>query len=167
MMGPMRHRRPNEGMVLAALLTGCGGETPTPVDGEVEIIRGADGETWLDLTIAGQDLNIADGNTVVIQIGTPDFAPERLGHAVTQLAGGGFSVDFPDVWEHGLYKKKVIFFDLDDDGACDGTETVLVDFSASLDDRVLTATAPLEPGGIWGDFFLGTCAELVADWPSE
>ena len=150
---------------LLAVVVGCGGGAEDA--GEVDIIRGEDGETWLDLTVAGQDIGAGDGTVVIIQIGMPDRPPERLGHAVTHLANGGFSVDFPSVWEYGLYKKKVILVDVEGDGGCGEGDTIHVDYSASLEDRVMTAVAPAETGELWGDFFVAACTDFLADWPAE
>ena len=150
---------------LLMVVVGCGGSTEDAAD--VDIIRGEDSETWLDLTVAGQSIVAADDTPVIIQIGMPDRPPERLGHAVALLANGGFSVDFPAVWEYGLYKKKVILVDVDGDGRCGEADTILVDYSASVEDRVMTAVAPAEAGGLWGDFFAAACADFVADWPDE
>jgi hypothetical protein len=144
----------NRWLVLA-LLAGC--DEPTEVVTDVQIVRGDPASTWLDLTITGAELTVLDGTQVVIQIGMPDRAPERLGLAITETADRGFTVRFPSVWESGLYKKKVILFDLDGDLACTDGETVLVDFSAAVASVEMTTA----------DFFAADCSEYVADWPAE
>lgn len=88
----------------------------------------------------------------------PDRPPERLGRAVTEAHDGAFPVvAFPDVWELGLYKRKVVLVDLDGDGACGAGDTVLTDYSASVEDVAMTTA----------DFFPSECADFVADWPDE
>jgi hypothetical protein len=145
----------NRWLVLAALLAGC--EEPAEVLTDVRIVRGDPTSTWLNLSITGAELTVLDGTQVVIQIGMPDRPPERLGLAITETSDRGFTVSFPSVWELGLYKHKVILFDLDADLACDDGETVLVDFSAAVEDVDMTTA----------DFFPGDCTEYVADWPAE
>jgi hypothetical protein len=154
--------RYNEGManrwvVVAGLgLAGCGGGSEA--DPDVVIIRGDPASEWLDLTIEGAELDAPQGTAVILQIGMPDRPPERLGRAVTEVHDGVFPVVvFPDVWELGLYKRKVVLLDLDGDGACGDGDTVLVDFSASVVDVAMTTA----------DFFPSDCTELVADWPDE
>jgi len=148
-------------------MAGCGGADGGPPDDGVEIIRGAEGAAWIDVTLAGEGLDVPAGTTVIMEIGIPDRAPERLGHAVTHVEAGAFSVAFPSVWESGLYKQKLVLLDLDDDGQCDDGEPLLADYSASEQARTLTARPPGEGGFLWGDFAAGECADFVADWPTQ
>lgn len=146
------------GIVAVCVLLGCGTDDSGPDRMEgVQIIRGDPGLTlWTDLTIEGSGLSVPDGTWVIVQVGTPERPPERLGYAETRVAGGAFSVHFPDIWEPGLYKKKVVLVDLDGDGACDRGELVFLDQRASAVDETI---------GL-GDFEPATCAEVIADWPA-
>jgi hypothetical protein len=136
-------------------------------DPQVTIIRGDDDTDWLDLTIEAYGLDAPDGTPVLIQLGMPHRPPERLATASFPLVNGAFTVHFPQVWELGLYKQKVIHLDLDADGACTDADLVVVDFSASVSDTTLTLT-PAIPGSIlWGDFFLADCDVVDPDWPEQ
>jgi len=151
---------------LVALIAGCGAADGAPPDNGVHIIRGADdGTPRIDLTIAGEGLDLPTGTTAIIQIGTPSHEGERLGHAVVDVDAGAFSVTFPKVCESGSYKQKTVLFDLDDDGICDDGEPVLTDTDAVDGGPTVVVRAPSD--GAWGDFLVGTCADFVADWPTE
>ncbi len=136
-------------------LAACGSEGDS---GDVTIIRGAPEQTdWLDLSIDAQAVDAAEGTPVLIQLGMPDRPPERLGSAELTITDGGFSVQFPSVWELGLYKRKVLLLDHDGDGACSASDTVMVDYSAAVEDVAMT----------WENFFAGDCEVFVAEWPTE
>jgi hypothetical protein len=137
--------------------------TPDPT---VRIIRGDDElNGWSDLTVIGAGLDVPDGTIVLIQIGIPDRPPERLGLARTTLTDGGFSVHFKDVWELGLYKKKVVFADLDGDGVCTDADLAWVDYSAFAADMTLRILPPDSQSGLWGAFLQTDCSDVVPDWP--
>jgi hypothetical protein len=135
-------------------LAACGSEGDS---GDVTIIRGAPETEWLDLTIDAEAVDAAEGTPVLIQLGMPDRPPERLGSAELTITGGGFSVHFPSVWEYSLYKRKVILLDHDGDGACSASDTVVVDYSAAVEDVAMT----------WASFFAADCEVFVSEWPTE
>ncbi|HTM22689.1 MAG TPA: hypothetical protein VL172_19335 [Kofleriaceae bacterium] len=149
----------NSRVIASALLLfigACGGDDGG--GGDVTIIRGApDQADWLDLTIDATAVDAAEGTPVLVQIGIPDRAPERLGSAELAVEGGGFHVTFPDVWELGLYKQKVVVIDNDGDGGCGAGDSVRADFSAGLEDTTLT----------WANLQAADCELYVADWPTE
>jgi hypothetical protein len=158
------------GVAVAAIAVGwagCSGNGNRQPEGDVTtIIRGEAGASWIDLIIKGEQLDAPDGTRVVVQVGMPERPPERLGYAETRLAGGAFRVVLPDVWETGLYKKKVILLDRDGDRACDGGERVLADLRAEVGDEITLVAAPSSPE-LWGDFFVAGCDDFVADWPRQ
>jgi hypothetical protein len=151
---------PKRWMVIAALLAGCsegsdGGGDPTGPD--VSIIRGDPAEEWIDLRISGDGIDAPDGTAVIVQIGTPESATERLGLAVLALDGGAFAIDLPDVSEPGLYKRKIVLVDLDGDGACGSGEPMFANSSAPFVDTAITTA----------HFDTADCRDYVVDWPTE
>jgi hypothetical protein len=136
-------------------------------DPQVTIIRGDDDTDWLDLTIDAYGLDIPDGTPVLIQLGMPDRPPERLATASFPLVSGAFTVHFPQVWELGLYKQKIIHFDLDADGACTEADLVVADFSAAVSDTTLALTPAIPGRVLLGDFFLADCDFVDPDWPEQ
>jgi hypothetical protein len=151
---------PKRWMVIAALLAGCseggeGGGDPTGAD--VSIIRGDPAEDWIDLRISGDGIDAPDGTAVIVQIGTPESATERLGLAVLALDGGAFAIDLPDVAEPGLYKRKIVLVDFDGDGACGSGEPMFANHSAPFVDTAITTA----------HFDTVDCRDYVVDWPTE
>jgi hypothetical protein len=78
-------------------------------------IRGGDSnEFYFDLEIGGQGLTALEGRVVTVRIGDPPLA--RLASGQVRVVGGSFALSLPQVLEGGLYKTKIIHFDLDGDG---------------------------------------------------
>lgn len=139
------------------LAAACGSSGP---DDDVRIIRGVPGARYLDVTIMGCGLESLEGAPVEIEIGRPDRPPEKLGIATTKIAGGIFSVHFPDLLEDSRYIQKVVWIDANRDGACGAGDRVYVDNAVFGEDTTwdVSATPFLD---------LGDCDVLVKSWPSE
>jgi hypothetical protein len=59
----------------------------------------------------------------------PSRPPERLGSAQVRIQDGAFRIEFPQGCEGFLYKRKVLFIDVDGDGSCTpGIDRVYSDF---------------------------------------
>ena len=84
---------------------------------EVRILGGDSYLQFADLTLAGKELSAWEGKTVEVRLGYL-FDGEREGFARTRVQGGGFSLDFTQVREVGVYKSIAWYFDVDQDGKC-------------------------------------------------
>jgi hypothetical protein len=85
----------------------------------VRIIRGDPAATsWFSLAIEGHGLANAEGRVVTVRIGMAERPPERLGSAQVRIESGAFRVDLPQAAEISLYKRKLLFIDMDGDGTC-------------------------------------------------
>jgi hypothetical protein len=104
----------------------------------VSILRGDPNEpasAFSDLILRGEALESYDGKIVTVRIGIPDRPPERLGSAQTRIENGTFRLTFPLVWERDLYKKKIVFIDVNSDGVCNaGKDLVLADNRSVIPD---------------------------------
>jgi hypothetical protein len=123
------------------------GQSPPPVDGSadgavvpapVRIIRGDPTKTFLTLTIEGHGLTALEGRLVSVRIGRPDRPPQRLGSGQARVENGAFAITFPDVWECCLYKRKLVFIDMDDDGMCTVADKAYSDSRPADQGTVLT-----------------------------
>jgi hypothetical protein len=127
---------------------GAGNEGGAPGDPfePVSVIRGGPGEYW-DLTIRGEGLDAYDGRRVLVRIGDPERAPERLGSGDALIASGTFELVFPAVWETGLYKVKLALIDVDGDRACDLSVDRLFNDSRGSPAEVLVVSTEQNGGG--------------------
>src|SRR3954466_5764809 len=107
----------------------------------LRIIRGDPSATsWFSLSIEGHGLANEEGRVVTVRIGMPDRPPERLASAQARIEGGAFHIDLPQAHEISLYKRKVVFIDVDADGICTGgVDHVYSDYRA-LEGGDLTMT---------------------------
>jgi hypothetical protein len=149
---------PRRILPIVVLAAACGG---SPADeASVRIIRGKADATYLDLTVVGRALDGLDGAPVEIQIGIPDRPPERLGIATTTVRDHAFEVRFPQVLEKFVYVKKVVWIDVNRDGACGAPDRVYVDYAAFGEDVTWDATASFIQGA-------DLCNEREPSWPTE
>jgi hypothetical protein len=130
----------------------------------VRIIRGAPDQThWVDLDVVASGWSASEGAPVVIQVGMPERPPERLGLGKTRVLDGAFQLTFPAVLEDGLYKRKVIWIDVDRDGRCGTPDVVTTNYAFGTTGMPLVwNVAPGAPGGLQGD-----CSVVEASWPTE
>jgi hypothetical protein len=98
----------------------------------VRIIRGDPSATsWFSLSIEGHGLASEDGRVVTVRIGMAERPPERLGSAQGRIESGAFRIDLPQACEISLYKRKLLFVDVDGDGTCTpGVDHVYSDYRA-------------------------------------
>jgi hypothetical protein len=98
----------------------------------VRIIRGDPSATsWYSLSIEGHGLANEEGRVVTARIGIAERPPERLGSAQARIESGGFRIDLPQAAEISLYKRKLLFIDVDGDGTCTpGVDHVYSDYRA-------------------------------------
>jgi len=98
----------------------------------VRIIRGDPSATsWYSLSIEGHGLANEEGRVVTARIGIAERPPERLGSAQARIERGGFRIDLPQACEISLYKRKLLFIDVDGDGTCTpGVDHVYSDYRA-------------------------------------
>jgi hypothetical protein len=130
-----------------SLAIGCSDSAPNPASDAITIIRG-DPTTaeWLTVTIDGRGLVDLEGRVATARIGVPDRPPERLAFGQVRIVDGAFTMTFPDVWEYGLYKQKLLFIDVDGDGACvPGIDRAYADWRAGSSDLVLTVAGSMPP----------------------
>jgi hypothetical protein len=107
---------------------------------QVRIIRGdPSAPGWFSLSIEGHGLADEEGRVVTARIGVPERPPERLGSAQTRIQSGAFRIDLPQASEISLYKRKLLFIDVDGDGICTaGVDHVYSDSRAQEGDLTLT-----------------------------
>ena len=133
-------------VALCCALACSSSSTPAAVDdvdgglAPVRIIRGDPSATsWYSLSIDGHGLANEDGRVVTARIGVAERPPERLGSAQARIEGGAFRIDLPQACEISLYKRKLVFIDLDGDGTCTaGVDHVYSDARAQEGDLTLT-----------------------------
>lgn len=169
-------------LVFAALCAACGGSAgPAPVtpDGgaaPVRIIRGDPTiAEWFDLTIEGHGLAGVDGRWVRARIGMPDRPPERLASAEGTVREGAFAFSFPDSVQPSLYQRRLLFIDVDGDGACvPGVDRVYGDYRALGGDETLalpdSAPAPDPSGQMYRSpewQVAADCEVLNQPWPLD
>ena len=95
--------------------TADGGSTEL---GVVTVIRGDPAiSNWFTFTLEGRGLE-HEGRIVSVRLGHPDRPPERLGAARARIENGAFSLTFEASNEPDLYKRRIAFIDVDDDGVC-------------------------------------------------
>jgi hypothetical protein len=104
------------------------------------IIRGDPSATsWYSLSIEGHGLANEEGRVVTVRIGIAERSPERLGSAQARIEGGAVRIDLPKAAEISLYKRKLLFIDVDSDGTCTaGVDHVYSDYRAQEGDLTLT-----------------------------
>jgi hypothetical protein len=135
-------------LILApVVLVACGGSEAAPNGGDggggtgaVQIIRGdPNWPAWFSLVMEGHGLAADEGRLATARIGMPDRPPERLGAGQVRIEGGAFRIEFPQGVEWDLYKRKLLFIDVDGDGSCTaGVDRVYADFSVFEQDMTLT-----------------------------
>jgi hypothetical protein len=110
-----------------------------------------------------------EGKVVTVRLGMPDRPPERLGSGQARIEQGAFELSFPQVWEDSLYKLKLVYVDLDGDGACDlANDKLFADSRA-----VMSAELIVRGSGSHEvhDFFLSQqaeyCASFNSAWPGQ
>ena len=98
----------------------------------VRIIRGDPSATnWFSLSIEGHGLANEEGRVVTVRVGMAERPPERLGSAQARIESGTFRIDLPQASEISLYKRKLLFVDVDGDGTCtSGVDHVYSDYRA-------------------------------------
>jgi len=106
----------------------------------VRIIRGDPSATsWYSLSIEGHGLASEEGRVVTVRTGIAERPPERLGSAQARIDSGAFRIDLPQAAEISLYKRKLLFIDVDGDGTCTaGVDHVYSDSRAQEGDLTLT-----------------------------
>ena len=129
-------------------VAGAGGTTGG--SGGVRIIRcNPNDTTWFSLTIEGHGLANDEGKLVTARIGIQQRPPERLGLGQVRIQDGTFRIDFPQGCEGFLYKRKLLFIDVDADGSCTpGVDRVYTDYRFQTSDITLTLSdsVPTPPG---------------------
>jgi hypothetical protein len=135
----------------------------------VRILRGDPAQqAWWDLTIRGVGLSAHEGRWVSVRVGELDRPPERVAVGLARVIGGTFELAFPQVWEPGLYKLKLVHIDVNDDGRCDSADFIYRDARAA---RQLTLIVRDPPGADVDGLRLSSrppaedCALLEAAWP--
>ena len=141
--------------------------------GAVRIIRGDPNQpSWFSLTIEGHGLADDEGRLVTARIGFPERPPERLGSGQVRIQSGAFHIEFPQGCEVSLYKRKVLFIDVDGDGVCTpGADRVYSDYRFQDGDITLTLadSVPAAPGNV--RMLLSSsgpdCDALNQPWPEQ
>jgi hypothetical protein len=153
-----------------SLAIGCSDSAPNPASDAITIIRG-DPTTaeWLTVTIEGRGLVDLEGRVATARIGIPDRPPERLAFGQVRIVDGAFTMTFPDVWEYGLYKQKLLFIDVDGDGACvAGSDRAFADWRAGGSDLVLTIGGSVPPAQPGAEMLAASdCAVMNQPWPDR
>jgi hypothetical protein len=136
----------------------------------VRVVRGDPVEdSFWDLTIRGVGLDEYEGKVVTVRIGMPDRAPERLGSGQTRIDAGAFELLFPEVWETSLYKQKLVYIDVDGDGACDlVNDKLFADFRAeSHSEIVVRGMGTRQEAEFSRSDEPRYCALFNSEWPSQ
>jgi len=147
----------------------CQNSTIAALDA-VRILRGPPEQTYWDLTVRGADLEEYEGKHVSVRLGMPDRPPERLGSGGAMIHSGAFELFFPSVWEANLYKRKLVFIDVDDDGACDPVQDKVFNDSRASNAPELVVREAAVSGQF--DFQASLypeadCAVFNSSWPTE
>jgi hypothetical protein len=114
----------------------------------VTVAGGADGtKPWFSLHLQGQGFAAFDGLTVRARVRSSADAGQRQGLAVDRIVAGAFSMTFPEVLEHNMYKTIDVYIDANGDGACEQTtdfvwETIVTTASEDLEVPVTTTAPP-------------------------
>jgi hypothetical protein len=136
--------------------------TPDADTSGVRIIRGAPDQThWVDLDVVATGFSNSEGAPVTIQVGMPERPPERLGFGQTRVLNGAFQLTFPAVLENDLYKRKVVWIDVDRDGKCGGYDIVMSDYGFGI------AGMPYVWSAIPPTFHSLDCTAVETSWPME
>lgn len=159
---------------------GCGGAAsggtggPEGATGDrLEAIRVVRGDprtkVFWDLTIRGVALEEYEGKVVTVRLGKPDRAPERLGSGQARIEGGAFALFFPEVWEASVYKQKLVYIDVDEDGSCDLVSDMLfadnrAQASAEL---VMRGSGEHQRDGFPASDSASDCALFNSSWPRQ
>jgi hypothetical protein len=94
----------------------------------VRIIRGDPMQAaYWDIVVVGEGLTAWNGKLVTMRVGIPEYDPERLGSGEVTIEQGAFELAFPSVWEEGIYKRRLLYVDLNDSGSCDASDAVFHD----------------------------------------
>ncbi len=123
---------------------GMGGSGGAPV----RIIRGDPNEQgWFSLVIEGRGLANDEGKLATVRIGSEGYPLERLGSGQVRIEDGAFRIEFPQGCEASLYKRKVLYIDMDGDGFCTpGVDRVYRDSRAQTGDITLTLEGSVPEG---------------------
>jgi len=161
---------------------GGGNDGSLPVDGAgpgttaVRIIRGDPAETmWFTFAIEGHGLTGDEDRLVTARIGTPERPPERLGSGQVRIQGGAFRIEFPQGCEVFLYKRKLLFIDVDGDGICaPGVDRVYHDYRFLESDITIglsdSVPKPLTDSQMLlsdADIAVADCQALNEPWPDS
>jgi hypothetical protein len=131
----------------AAIDNGDGGSADGGL-APVRIIRGDPAATsWFSLSIEGHGLANEEGRVVTVRVGIAERQPERLASAQARIESGAFRIDLPQAAEISLYKRKLLFIDVDGDGTCTaGVDHVYSDYRAQEGgDLLLTLSDSVPP----------------------
>lgn len=142
---------------------GSGGAVPG-----VRIIRGDPSETtWFSVTMEGHGFTNEEGKLVTARIGMPSRPPERLGSAQVRIHDGAFQIEFPQGCEGFLYKRKVLFIDVDGDGSCTpGIDRVYSD-SRFLEADITLGLSDSVPAPATDRRMLRSSTDAVGGWQCE
>ena len=106
-----------------------GGSVGGPLLEPVRIRGGDPHDLYLDFETSGEGLASLEGRVVTVRLGDPPI--NRLASAQARVVDGRFALSLPQTLEAGLYKTKIVHFDVDGDGRCGPGDQVWVDRSSS------------------------------------
>jgi len=162
--------------------TGGGNDGSPPVDGAgpgttaVRIIRGDPAQTsWFTFAVEGHGLTGDEGRLVTARIGVPEQPPQRLGSGQVRIQDGAFRIEFPQGCEFSLYKRKLLFIDVDADGICTaGVDRVYSDYRAlesditiALSDSIPKPQTDFQMLLSAADAAASSCQVLNEPWPES
>lgn len=142
----------------------------------VRIIRGDPNEqSWFSLVIEGRGLANDEGKLATVRIGMEDRPPERLGSGQVRIENGAFRIELPQGCEASLYKRKVLYIDIDGDGSCTpGVDRVYRDYRFQTGDITLTLEDSVPEGSSNMRMLLSSiesaaseCQVLNQPWPES
>jgi len=135
------------------------------------ILRGDSPRSYWDLTVRGVALAHYEGKIVTVRLGLSERPPERIGLAQARIEGAAFELSFPQVWEASLYKAKLAFIDVDQNGRCDpAVDAVFSDYRAAMIGalELRESAAPAAQAAFSRSFDAETdCMALNAPWPES
>lgn len=150
----------------AALPQAGAGGSSAVVD-PVHVVHGfLPNDDWLTIVIQGYGMAAYDGLPVYVRLGELARTEWSRCWGAARIVAGGFSITLPDCDEIGIYKRRLAFIDLNQDGICN--EIVYGTNAAVREDTTFTlsdsAPPPPAPQAMDTLFTEGDCAVFNEQW---
>lgn len=149
---------------------GGAGAANTMAPDPVHVVHGfLPNEDWLTVVIQAYGMTQYEGLAVYVRAGQLDRPEWSRCWGSSRIAAGGFSITLPDCDEVGIYKRRLAFVDVNQDGVCN--EVVYGTNAAVREDATFTLadSTPPPPAEQAMDtlFTEGDCAAFNEQWPEQ